>query len=397
MAITLVVNPGSSSKKYALYEGTTLKFNAYIEHSTHGYEMCTAVAGIQQTCVVVPKEEYQESVLNFLEHAIKAQVLESITEIKKIAIRIVAPGTYFQSHHIVDDNFMLKLDLCAAIAPLHVPHIQKELKALRRVLPQASIAAVSDSAFHKTMSDPARSYSLPAAESEVMDLYRFGYHGLSVASVSKRLHAVTGSDPKRVIVCHIGSGVSVTALKGGESFDTTMGYAPGSGLIMGTRAGDIDAGALLALMQARHLKPVDAQVYIQTQGGLKGMTSEADLRFLLERRAKGDKVAKQAIASFVYQLKKAIGAYVAVLGGLDTLVFTATAGERSPIIRALVTDSLESLGIILDVDKNEACISRDGVISSITSPVKVAVIKTDEASEILFASQLVIEQGASSS
>jgi acetate kinase len=389
MAITLVVNPGSSSKKYALYEGTTLKFNAYIEHSTHGYEMCTAVAGVQQSCVVVPKEEYQESVLNFLERAIKDHIIQSITDIKKIAIRIVAPGTYFQSHRLVDDMFMLKLDLCATVAPLHVPHIQKELKALRRVLPQASITAVSDSAFHKTLPEVARNYSLPLAESESLDLYRFGYHGLSVASVVKRTHAVIGADPKRLVVCHIGSGVSVTAVKEGKSFDTTMGYAPGGGLIMGTRAGDIDAGALLALMQSRHLKPLDAQMYLQTQGGLKGITEESDLRFLLERKARGDKTAGRAVTSFVYQIKKAIGAYVAVLGGLDALVFTATAGERSPVIRSLVTDSLEVLGIKLDSDKNEACISRDGVISCIDSVVKVAVIKTDEAAEILYLSETV--------
>jgi acetate kinase len=175
----------------------------------------------------------------------------------------------------------------------------------------------------------------------------------------------------------------VTAIRGGQSIDTTMGYAPGSGLIMGSRAGDVDTDALLTLMQSRNLKPIDAQTYLQSQGGLKGIAGEADLRLLLDRRSHNDESATLAVDSFVYQIKKAIGAYVAVLGGLDALVFTATAGERSAVLRELITSSLADLGVIIDTDKNDFYVSKGGVISTKDSRVTAAVIKTDEAGELL--------------
>jgi acetate kinase len=190
-------------------------------------------------------------------------------------------------------------------------------------------------------------------------------------------------------VCHIGSGVSITAVKNDVSIDTTMGYAPGSGLLMGSRAGDLDTGALLALMQAQNLKPADAQVYLQTNGGLRGLAGEADLRLLLERRARGDKAAQDAISSFIYHIQKAIGSYVAIMGGLDTLIFTATASERSPSLRSLVVEKLSGLHIQINEEKNERCVSRDGMISEDDSAVAVLVIKTDEADEILRASETV--------
>ncbi|MEZ4195432.1 MAG: acetate/propionate family kinase [Candidatus Paceibacterota bacterium] len=391
MAITLVVNPGSSSKKYAIYQDSDLLISAYIERSEDGFEMCTAVRGTQQKCELLPRQDYQTSLRNFFDLALTEQVVTSTTEIKVVAVRIVAPGTFFQKHQLIDDRFMKELSKCVDLAPLHVPHMQKEISALRQIIPHAKFVAVSDSAFHASLPESARNYSLPSEVATELDLFRFGYHGLSVGAVLGRLHAVTGHDPKRVIVCHLGSGVSVTATKDGQSIDTTMGFAPGSGLVMGSRAGDLDAGALLTLMQSRNLKPKDAQMYLQTIGGLKGLSGESDLRFILDRRAKGDKLATQAIASFVYQIKKAIGAYFAVLNGLDTLVFTATAGERSSVLRALITAELSSLGILLDKDKNELTISRDGVISDISAKVKVVVIKVDEAKEILHASQTVVE------
>ncbi len=387
MAFTLVVNPGSSSKKYALYFGDTLKFSAHIERNETGYELCTTLSGVQQKCESLPAVDYQTSLRNFLTLAETDEVITSVAEISTIAIRVVAPGTYFQAHKVIDGAFMKKLDGCINLAPLHVPHTQKEIINLVQILPQARLIAVSDSAFHLTLPDHARLYSLPKKDSKDLDIYRFGYHGLSVASVLRRFKGVTGHDPKRVIVCHIGSGVSVTATLDGKSIDTTMGYSPSSGLIMGSRAGEVDTGALLSIMQLKHLKPLDAQVYIQTNGGLRGLSGETDLRLILDRRARGDREADQAISNFVYQIKKSIGAYVATLNGLDTLVFTATAGERSSTLRSLIMDNMDGLGLKLDEDKNSICLGRDGEISQTSSTVKVFVIKTDEENEILYASQ----------
>jgi acetate kinase len=300
----------------------------------------------------------------------------------------VAPGTFFQEHRAVDEEYLNLLKKAEVVAPLHIPHVVSELENLKKLLPAVKIVAASDSEFHKTIPDFVRRYSLPLAESSKHDIFRFGYHGLSVASVVRRAARQANTKIEKAIVCHIGSGVSVTAIKDGKSFDTTMGYAPGSGLIMGSRAGDLDAGALLTLMQLQNMKPQDAQVYLQTQGGLRGLAGESDLRLLLERRAKGEVEAEKAIASFVYQIKKAIGAYAAALGDLDTIILTATASERSSILRQLILIDLTSFGIKLDIEKNESCIGRDGIISDKESTVTIMVVKTDEADEILRVSEM---------
>ncbi len=382
MAITFIVNPGSSSKKYALYAGSKLLLAAHIERAEKGTILCTMADGTQDRCQMIGNNTYETSLLDFLERALSEKIITSITDITVVGVRVVAPGTAFAMHRIVDEKFMRELAVAANRAPLHIPHTEHELKVLRQALPHATFIAASDSAFHTTMPESARLYSLPAEDAAAHDIYRFGYHGLSVAGALRQLATHKGVPTGRVIVCHLGSGVSVTAVLDGRSVDTTMGYAPGSGLVMGSRAGDVDAGALLALMEERRFKVADAQTYLQSKGGLTGIAGQSDLRYLLEERAKGVSSAVRAIDTFTYGVRKAIGASIAALGGLDTLVFTATAGERSPVIRSLIAGPLAQLGIILDEDKNNTLISRSGGISTATSPVHVVVIKSEEAAEI---------------
>lgn len=386
MAFTLVINPGSSSKKFALFDGSILKLDAYVERSDDGYLMCSTVGGVQQTCGLLDKKGYKHSLGNFIETAKSAGYISTETDITRVAIRVVAPGSYFSAHKKVDEKYIEKLKEAEILAPLHIPHILEEISAVKEYLKEAVLLGISDSAFHHTLIAPAKNYSLTKDITEKYDLYRFGYHGLSVSSAVGKLQRLYGHVPKRVVVCHIGSGVSVTTVKDGKSIDTTMGFTPGSGLLMGSRAGDLDSGALLALMQLLHLKVKDAQMFLQTEGGLRAMGGESDLRMLLERRAKGEEKATLAINTFVFHIKKAIGGAVAVLGGLDELVLTATASERSPILRTLITDSLLGLGIILDEEKNSELVGREGVISSDESSVVVRVIKTNEAKELLEAS-----------
>ncbi len=383
MAVTFIVNPGSSSKKYALYSGTRLLLAAHIEKAEQGTILCTMADGTQDRCQMIGDNTYDTSLLDFLERALNEKVIASTTDITTVGVRVVAPGTAFAAHRRIDDTFMRELAHTAHRAPLHVPHTERELTVLRQALPHAVFVAASDSAFHRTMPAKAREYSIAALDAKALDLFRFGYHGLSVSGAVRRLSTMPGVKTERVIVCHLGSGVSVTAVRAGVSIDTTMGYAPGSGLVMGSRAGDLDAGALLALMEERRFKVVDAQTYLQTKGGLKGFAGEADLRYLLEERAKGNANATLAVDSFTYGVQKAIGAFVAVLGGLDTLVFTATAGERSPILRSLITLPLRELGITLDADKNDALVSKDGLVSGQDSKVAVVVVQSEEAAEIL--------------
>ncbi len=383
MEITLIINPGSSSKKFTLYKDDSQVLHAYVERTTDGFEMCTSVNGVQQRSQSVNKDKFHESLSSFVKYAKDKKVIGEISEIHKVVVRVVAPGTSFQKHTEITDLYIKQLRDKELYASLHIPHILCEIDHARKLLPDTKMIAASDSAFHSTIPNYIRNYSISEKETKDFDIYRFGYHGLSVASVVRRMHVVTGMEPKRAIVCHIGSGVSITAIKDGKSFDTTMGYSPANGLLMASRAGDLDIGGLLALMQARNLKPLDAETFIQNHGGLRGLTGEIDLRLLLEKRAQGEEVADCAIKSYVHHLQKAIGGFMAVLGGLDLLVFTATAGERSSILRSLVTTELKGLGVVLDDDKNELCVSRDGVISTTDSKVKVAVIRTDESDEML--------------
>ena len=382
MAFTLVVNPGSSSKKFALYQDTALLLEAYIERSSNGFLMCSNLGGVQQKCDTLGAGAYKDSLGNFITACVESGQITEAGSIDTVAMRVVAPGTYFQKHQEITKEFEAKLAAAEVRAPLHIPHIQQEIEAAQHFLPKARLVGISDSAFHSTLSKSARNYSLPTADVEELDLYRFGYHGISVASVTRRFNKVLGSVPERAVVCHIGSGVSITALKNGKSVDTTMGYAPGSGLIMGTRAGDVDTGALLFLMQQKNYKPNDAQVYLQSAGGLKALGGESDLRILLERRARGEEIATETLAAFIYQLQKTIGGYAAILGGLDAIVLTATASERSPAMRDMLLRSLQFLGFGFDTYENAACINRDGIISTKESAVTVAVIKTNEAEEM---------------
>lgn len=382
MAFTLVINPGSSSKKFALYSDTVRLVDAYIEQDPKGFLMCVTEAE-KKNCLTIPKENYHNCLSDFLELVYKSDLVHKEQKIKRVAIRVVAPGSYFQKHRKIDEEFMKKLKAASLRAPLHIPHTIKEIEAAQQILPEAEIIGISDSAFHATMPLVSRNYSLPEGEMAELDIHRFGYHGISVSSVVRKMNAVLGHVPEKVVLCHIGSGVSVTALREGKSVDTSMGFAPGSGLIMSSRAGDVDSGALLAFMQMRNLKPKDVEVYLQSAGGLKAIAGDADLRLLLERKARGDVDATKALSAFVYQLQKTIGAYAAVLGGIDAIVLTATASERSPALRDLLLKPLQFLGFGLDTYLNSTYVNSDGLISSKDSKVKVAVIKTNEADEMV--------------
>jgi len=232
------------------------------------------------------------------------------------------------------------------------------------------------------MPPKARTYTILKSDAELYDIYRFGYHGLSVSSVVRKIHPLIGMEPDRMIVCHIGSGTSVTAVKQGKSVETTMGFSPTSGLPMSSRAGDIDGSALVELMRAKNLKTMDAGVYLNTNGGLAALSGESDIRVLLDKKSQNDPGATLALEVFAYHLQRAIAGQTVALGGLDVLVLTATASVRSPELRSLVLNGLKHLGIEISPDRNEVLLGKDGVISLRNSPVKVVVMRTDEMGEM---------------
>lgn len=381
MSTTLVTNIGGSSRKYALYKDgqSVMEFN--FEGTDSGFEMCTHKKGSQQTCESISSTDTKVT-FAIVARAVHLYLEAENETLSSIGVRILAPGAEFQKHTVIDDVYVSALQARSAAAPLHVPETIREITEIKKVFPKVKLVGVSDTFFHKTLPHHAREYSISPADAAVYDIHRFGCHGLSVASVVHRVHAVTGGDPTRLVICHIGSGVSVTAVKEGKSVDTTAGFAPVSGVVMSTRASDLDPSAFLELMRRRNMHLDEASVYVHETGGLAGLAGDGDIRRLLSRKAQGDEKAKQALTLFSYQIQKAIAAMTIALGGLDAVVFTGTASFRSSELRALCTDKLSHFGIGIDTERNDVLVGREGVISVAQSMVKVAVMRTDEMGEI---------------
>ncbi len=382
MAITLIVNPGSSSKKYTLYRDERPLVSYKFERNEQSYELCLEKQNGAMLCERITASLFTEALTQVLSRVEADNLLLPGEVIARVGVRVVAPGTFFQSHRIVDDAYCAALTARIATAPLHIPHTVAELRALTKHLPGAVIVGVSDSAFHSTLPSSVRTYPIATADTLEYDLYRFGYHGLSVASIARQLPRILPGQ-SRVVVCHIGSGMSMTALKDGVSIETTMGFGPGSGLMMGARVGDIEPAVVLELQRVKHFSPTDMQAYLQTQGGFVGLTGEADFRQLLHRSAAGDASVAEAFAVCRHRFQKALAGMQMALGGLDAVVLTATAVERSSQLRTILLADLTWFGITLDEDRNEATIAKDGIISTGDSPVWVAVMRTNEAGELL--------------
>lgn len=383
MGTTLVVDPGSSSRKYALYNDGQSVLELRFEKTDNGFELCSQLPGVQQICEAIKESQFLSS-FDQVAEAVNAHLMRILAgkKLDLIAIRIVAPGSFFQHHTEVNDEYIQKLQKRESSAPLHIPVILKELNLIRKHFPQVKIIAASDSAFHSEIPLKAREYSISKEDANQFDIHRFGYHGLSIASVVRRIHSLIGIDPERLIVCHIGNGVSVTAVKNGKSVETSMGFSPTSGLPMGSRAGDMDAAALLELMRVKNLKPAEAELYLNTNGGLAGIAQDSDIRRLLDRRAQNDATANHALSVFAYNIQKTVAAQTVALGGLDVLVLTATAAVRSSELRSLILNDLAHLGIHISKDRNDLLIGKEGVISVRNSEIKVVVMKTDEMGEI---------------
>jgi acetate kinase len=381
MSLTLVVNPGSATKKYALFNDQLPIMQFSFERSGNGFEICTHAGDGLKECQGISAEEFQNS-FDQVSSKVHEFLKANQQKLDAIAVRVVAPGKQFQEHQPIDDSFIFALRQQEFSMPLHVPFILQEIQNIRQAFVGVQLLAISDSAFHRTLPEQARDFSIDRSDAETYDIYRFGYHGLSVASVIRRIHPVSGDNPSRTVVCHVGAGVSVTAVKDGQSVDTSMGYTPTSGLPMGSQVGDLDPGGLLQLMRAKNLKPSEAEMYIHTKGGLYGLAGTADIRHLLDGKVRGDATMTQALTLFLYKIQKQIAASTVALGGLDMLVLTGTACTRSSEFRMMLGQGLEYLGIEFDEDRNDVLVGQDGVCSRQQSAVKVVTIRTDEMGEM---------------
>lgn len=382
MDTTLAINPGSSSKKYAFFRGDREIFSIRFEHTTEGYGKCVSVDGTQHRCETIPGVMYDRGLYEVLEMALKARVITSAADVTVVGIRVVAPHPFLATHRTIDSKYMKVVESLKISAPLHIPYLIEEIHAAQHALPHATLVGVSDSAFHTNMPSHASLYSFPDEDREKYHIYRYGYHGLSVASVVEEVGTLHGKVPERMIVMHVGSGVSMTAVKEGKSIDTTMGFGPASGLLMGTRGGDIDAVALLHIMRAKEMSPEEVEAYLNSETGLKGLSGSSDLRIVLDRAERGEYKAQRALDAFFYHIHKTLHAYIGILRGVDAIVLTATAAERNAMVRTRLVDTLSHLGVAIDESLNEKLYERAGKISTDSSPVAVYVIPTKEMSEV---------------
>ncbi|MCX6701793.1 MAG: hypothetical protein NTX96_01180 [Candidatus Zambryskibacteria bacterium] len=372
----LIINIGSSSKKYHLYSGENLLIDAHFEHDKEGFVVTYAGETIKE----IISEVYENGLAHFCDVAKKSGCISDTNPISLIGLRLVAPGEYFTKDHIIDNEFIEKLEMVAKNDLTHIEPIQTELGFVAKLFPNIKVVAVSDSSFHLTMPQVARSYAIPTKLAEEKDLYRFGFHGISIASIVHDFTSRPNGIENRIIVCHLGSGASVTALLGGKSLDTSMGYSPLEGLVMSSRVGNIDAGAVLYLAKTQNVD--DLQKLFYSQSGLLALSGlSGDMRVLLDAEKDGHTGAHFAIEAFIYNIRKYIGAYAGVLSGIDAIVFSGTIGERAAILRERICKGFEYLNIHVDPEKNKSMVNNVDIAKE--NGVHIYVMHGDEAGEIL--------------
>ncbi len=311
--------------------------------------------------------------------------------------RVVHGGSSFSSTVVVDDDVRRALGHLNDLAPLHNPPALAAIDAARRLLPNVPSVACFDTAFHATLAPDAFVYAIPADWVERWRIRRYGFHGLSCAWALRRSAELIGrpADALRLVVCHLGGGASVTAISAGHSVDTTMGFTPLEGLVMATRGGDLDSGALLWAM-ARGLSPSDAVDDLEHRAGLLGLSGgrSSDMRELLAARASGDPQCELAVAVYLHRLRAKIAAMAAAAGGVDVLVFTGGVGENSAIIRTETAARLHWMGVDLDDALNSSAAGADCDISAPDAPVRTFVVHAREELEIASQCERLLQRNA---
>ena len=379
----LVANPGSSSRKYALYSDS-LDERATLHIETADDKLIGTLRQDDNSEIVgVNFDKLEDSTRHVEEIFRQHGVLKNDEKIDAIGLRIVAPSEYFMRDHVIDDEVIAKIREIQPYDPIHVSGTLHELEVLRESQQDTPIVLVSDSAFHANKPNYAWNYGINLHDADRFGVKRYGYHGLSVSAAIDELWN-RGKLPPRVVVCHLGSGSSVSAVFHGRSIDNTMGYSALEGVIMATRSGNIDYTAAMALKQHLNLDDEQLEHYLDEQGGLLGLAGSNDIRELIEREANGDHYAHLALATLVHSIHKAIGAMIVAMNGADLLVFTGTVGERSAVLRKRIVAHLECLDFILDGTRNDNCLNPTEFTSISQGAVSrpIIVIPTNEGLEI---------------
>ncbi len=381
----LVLNCGSSSVKYKLIDSADGKVLAEGGVEKIGlpdsFLKFKRPDGSKET-ITVSMPTHKEAVKNVLDILTdpKEGVIKSYDEIQAVGHRVVHGMEKFNKSVLITPEVIEKVKECYPVAPLHNPANITGIEAITELMPGVPQVAVFDTAFHQTMPAKAFMYALPYEDYTRYGIRRYGFHGTNHRYVSRRVCEVLGVpyDKQRIITCHIGNGASIAAIRDGISVDTSMGLTPTEGLVMGTRVGDVDPGALTYLMKSEGLDADGLTNVINKKSGVLGISGiSSDMRDIEDAIAAGNERAKLAMDMYEYRILKYIGAYTAVLGGVDIIVFTAGVGENSPELREAICEKLAYMGVTLDKEANRSR-GKEVVISGPDSKVKVVVIPTDE-------------------
>ena len=381
----LVLNCGSSSIKYALYnmEDQSVLTSGGIEKIGLPDSFLKLKYNGQKVQIDRPIQEHTAGVQFIFEVLTTGEyaVLKSLDELDAVGHRMVHGGEKFNKSVVLTPEVMEAFAACNDLAPLHNPANIKGVNAVSAILPNIPQVGVFDTAFHQTMPDYAYMYALPYELYKKYGVRRYGFHGTSHRYVSQRVCELLGVKPegKKIITCHIGNGASIAAVKDGKCVDTSMGLTPLEGLIMGTRSGDIDAGAVTFIMDKEGLDTHGISNLLNKKSGLAGVSEgSSDFRDILAGIAAGNDKARLAKDMYCYRIKKYIGEYAAAMGGVDIILFTGGAGENQWEVREGATKGLEFMGIKLDDAKNKACRATEAVLSADDSKVTICCIPTDE-------------------
>lgn len=387
----LVLNCGSSSIKYKLFDMTTKEVLAQ-----GGIEKIGLVGSFLK--LTLPNGEKKILEKDIPEHTAGIEfilntlvspeygAIKSLDEINAVGHRMVHGGERFSESVLLNKEVLDAFIACNDLAPLHNPANLKGVNAVSAILPNVPQVGIFDTAFHQTMPDYAYMYAIPYELYEKYGVRRYGFHGTSHRYVSQRVCEFLGVDPKgkKIITCHIGNGGSISAIKDGKCIDTSMGLTPLEGLVMGTRSGDIDAGAVTFIMEKEGLNATGVSNLLNKKSGVLGVSGvSSDMRELEAAVAAGNPKAILAEKMYFYRIKKYIGAYAAALGGVDIILFTGGVGENQANCRSEVCEGLEFMGVKIDLEKNKVR-GEEAIISADDSKVTVAVIPTDE--ELMIAS-----------
>ncbi len=386
MTNVLVINAGSSSLKYQLIDMDTedviakgLVERIGIDHSVIKHKP----SGKDKVEIETPMKDHNDA----MEQVIKALtdpvhgVVSDLSSIKAVGHRVVHGGEKFSGSVLINDEVIEALKENIELAPLHNPANLMGIAACQKLMPGVPMVGVFDTAFHAKMPKKAFLYGIPYSAYTDYKVRRYGFHGTSHKYVSQRAAEILGKDIKdlKIITCHLGNGSSVAAVDGGVSVDTSMGFTPLEGLVMGTRSGDLDAAIVPYLMGKLDMDVDQAINYLNKESGVWGISGvSSDFRDLWAEEEKGNERAKLALDVFNYRLKKFIGAYAAAMGGVDVLTFAGGVGENDWDVRAHAVEGLEFMGIKLDQAKNDGMRGEEMEISAADSKVKILVIPTDE-------------------